>query len=168
MCPHGRAGSGEVPHGKTLRCFWPWGVLERCRESLRAAEKPDKPRASGNAFLPGPRLQRHEMGLLCGGRLSRTPGCPGKGRADSASLDATGALGRGTVPLGTHPRSHEDRSGGSRQGRVPLRGDMATVLWHPVCAIFWERSRPGRPGVGRAVAAGRCRLEIPMSCCKTI
>ena len=47
---------------------------ERCPESLGVSERLGEPRVSGNAFLPGPGLQRHETG----GEADGAPGCVGR------------------------------------------------------------------------------------------
>lgn len=113
---------GQGVPGKTRRCAGPWGVPERCQESLGAA---GKPRASGNAFLPRPRLQRHEMGLL---RQS------------------------GTVPLGTHPRSHRRQLTG-----VPVQGTLLLCCATQSVPLFGKglvQDAPVLPGRWLRVAVG--------------
>lgn len=100
------------------------------------------------------------MGRLRGTRLPRQGG-PG-----SASWELRDS-GEGDITLGTHPRSHQDKAGGGWEDGVLLCGDPAATLCHLLCATLWETSQLGHPGAGRAVAAGCCRLEILMTCCKT-
>lgn len=91
---------------------------------------------------------------------------PGQGEPGSASWELRDS-GEGNITLGTPPGSHKDKAGGGWQDGVLLCGDPAAMLCQPLCATLWERSLPGRPGAGRALAAGCCRLEILMTCCKT-